>query len=112
MAGGMNPPEDGITPEASEKTKKQWQLNALILAGVFLLSYVLPPAYKAFAPVLFVIPFIINVVKKIRQVGEKSDNPSQDRTYSPPMPDQIPSPEPYTYKPKDPKDPRRYKPIG
>jgi hypothetical protein len=108
----MNTSEGEVNPEASEKNKKQWQLNALILAGVFLLSVVLPPAYKILAPFLFVIPFIINVVNKIRQVEEKSGNSPQDQTHSPPMPDQIPSPEPYTYKPKDPKDPRRYKPIG
>ena len=112
MAEKLNASEDDIAPEASEKTKKQWRLNALILAGVFLLSVVLPPAYKVFAPVLFIIPVIINVVNKIRQAGEKSGNPPQDRTDSPSMPNQIPPVEPYTYTPKDPKDPRRYKPIG
>jgi hypothetical protein len=28
------------------------------------------------------------------------------------VPDGTPSIEPYSYKPKDPKDPRKYKPIG
>jgi len=112
MAGEMNPSEDDIAPETSEKAKKQWRLNALILAGVFLLGAVLPSEYKAFAPILFVIPFIIGIVNKIRQAGENPENPSQDHTYSPSMSDRIPSSEPYSYKPKDPKDPRRYKPIG
>ena len=112
MVEGRNPSEDDLTPEASEKTKKQWRLNALILAGVFLLSAVLPPKYKAFVPFLFVIPIIIAVVNKIRQVSEKSESPSHYPTDSPHMPDRITSHEPYTYEPKDPKDPRRYKPIG
>ena len=108
----MNPYEDGVDSEESEKTKKQWGLNVLILAGVFLLSAVLPSEYKAFAPALFIIPLIAGIVKKIRRSGENPENPSQDNTYSPPIPDRIPTHEPYSYTPKDPKDPRRYKPIG
>lgn len=108
----MNPSEDDISPEARKKAKMQLRLNALILGGVFLLGVVLPPAYKAFAPLLFVIPFIVSVVNKIRQVNEKSGNPPRDQSSSPPMLNSTPSLEPYSSKPKDPKDPRRYKPIG
>ena len=104
--------EDDITPESLEKAKKQGKLGALILVGVLLLSIVLPPKYKAFAPVLFVVPFVMNVVNKIRQAREKSQNPLQEQPHSPPVSEKIPSLEPYSYKPKDPKDPRKYKPIG
>ncbi len=112
MAGETNPLKNDNPPETSEKVKKQWQLNTLILAGVFLLSVVLPPEYKAFAPLLFVIPFIINVANKIRQADKAPENPSLDHTYTTPASDRISAHEPYTYKPKNPKDPRKYKPIG
>jgi hypothetical protein len=104
--------EEDPNPKPSEKDKKQWRLNALILAGVVLLSAVLPPEYKAFAPVLFLVPVIVGVVKKIRRFGENSGNVTQDQTYSPPVYEDTTSHEPYSHTPKDPKDPRRYKPIG
>ena len=104
--------KEDINPKASEKDKKQWRLNALILAGVILLSAVLPPEYKVFAPVLFLIPVIVSVVNKIRQFGDNSGNATQDQTYSPPVYEDTSALEPYSYEPKDPKDPRRYKPIG
>ena len=112
MAAGINSSKDKDPSEDVGPAKKRSHLNVLILAGVFLLGVVLPPAYKAFAPLLFLIPIIIAVVKKVRQAGEKRGNPPLDQTYAPPVPDQIPSSEPYTYEPKDPKDLRRYKPIG
>jgi hypothetical protein len=76
------------------------------------LSILLPPKYKAFAPVLFIVPFAMNVVNRIRKMREKSQDPLQEQTHSQSVSDGIPSPEPYSYKPKDPKDPRKYKPIG
>lgn len=112
MGEDMNPSEGEITPEAVEKAKKRWPLNALILAGVFLLGAVLPPDYKVFAPVLFVIPFIINLTDKMRHAGEEPEHPSIGQTYSPPVPGPMTSHEPYSYTPKDPNDPRKYKPIG
>ena len=114
MLGGINTSKGNTSPESSEKAKKRWLLNVLILAGIFLLSVVLPPDYKVFAPLLFIIPFIINAADKIRQAAETPENSPGNRTYSPsmPRPDRMSSPEPYTYKPKDSKDPRRYKPIG
>lgn len=112
MVLGKNFSKDNISPEAAEKAKKQRVLNAVILAAVLLLGAVLPPDYKVFAPLLFVIPFILGVLNKIRQAGVNLPNPAGERTDSPPRPNRIPSPEPYAYKPRDPKDPRRYKPIG
>jgi hypothetical protein len=112
MAGKMNPSEKDITPEAAEKARKRSLLNALVLGGVFLLGAMLPSNYKAFAPLLFLIPLILNVADKIRHAGDISGTPPSDRTYSPPGTGRISSLEPYSYKPRDPKDPRRYKPIG
>lgn len=109
----MNSPEDDdAPPEAREVAKKRSRLNTLILALVFVLGIALPQPYKAFAPILFLIPLVIAVMNKVRQAGEKSGTPLPNQTYSPPMPDQNHSVEPYSYTPKDPKDPRRYKPIG
>ncbi len=112
MAGEKDLFGNDNTPDAPEKTRKPWQLNALILAGVFLLGALLPLEYKAYAPLLFVVPFIVNIAKKIRRDSEDSANRPRDYNYSPPMADHVPSPEPYSYKPKNPKDPRKYKPIG
>jgi len=98
---------------ASDKTKKNWQLNALILAGVFLLSVVLPPEYKGFAPLLFLVPFIINVASKIRRAEENPFHSSRQAAPPPQIPGHPMRPtEPYSYKQKNPKDPRKYKPIG
>ena len=106
-------PAEDTENESSEENKKQWKLNSLILAIVFALSVLLPAEYKAFAPLLFLIPFIIKATNKIRQSGENPEHPSPDQPSYPSMPDhRMTIPEPYSYKPKDPKDPRKYKPIG
>ncbi len=107
--------EEKSSPEAVEAAKRQSRLNLLILGGVFLLGVLLPQEYKAFAPLLFIIPVIVAVVQKVRRSGERPGGapphpPQHD--YSPPMHDSMPSGDFYGYEPKDPKDPRRYKPIG
>ena len=102
-----------LTTKAGDKSKKRSQiLHAWILTGIFLFGILLPPGYKIFAPLLFIIPSIIDVVNKARMAGETSRLPLRDQTYTPPMPSRIPSLDPYTAMPKNPKDPRRYKPIG
>jgi hypothetical protein len=102
----------GTTKPVDQAKKRLRVLDVLSAVGVFLLGLYLPRAYKVFAPFLFVIPVIITAVNKARLSSIKHGNPIQDKTNSPPMPPRIPSPEPYTEMPKDPKDPRRYKPIG
>jgi len=101
------------TTEAVDAAKKPSHLiNALIVVGLFLLGIVLPPAYKVFKPFLFVIPSIIAVANKTLLAGKGHRNLLGDQTCSPPMPGRIPSLESYADVPKDPKDPRRYRPIG
>jgi hypothetical protein len=112
MAGAKDPSGDKISPEASEENRRRRLLNFLSWAGVIALGAILPPKYKGLAPLLLLIPVILNVVYKIRQSGEVPGIPPGNRTYSPSTPQQTSSHEPYTYKPKDPKDPRNYKPIG
>lgn len=97
------------TTEVVDAAKKRHLIDALTVVGIFLLGIVLSPSYKAFVPFLFVIPVIFALVNKVRQAGGNWGSPPRGRTYSPP--DGAPSPEPYTYKPKDSRDPRRYKPI-
>jgi hypothetical protein len=109
----MNYPEDnGAHPDKKEAAKKVSHLNTLILAAVFLLGLVLPSTYKILAPFLFLVPWIISLVNKARKAGEISGSPSPAKAYSPSVHDQSQSVDPYSFTPKDPKDPRRYKPIG
>ena len=103
--------EDNASPEAVEAKKKRALLNGVIVALIFLLSVVLPPRYKGFAPLLFLIPFILAVVSKVRQAGEKRGDSMSAQIPPPTLPDHNHSVEPYSYTPRDPKDPRRYKPI-
>jgi len=98
-------------PEAAQADKKRLRLNALIILLIpVLVGVVLPRPYRGLAPFLFLIPLVISLVNKFRKADEKSGNSPPNQTY--PMPHQDHSVEPYFYAPKDPKDPRRYKPIG
>jgi hypothetical protein len=95
--------------EAAEESKKRARLIALAILLIPVLAAVLPLPYKAFVPFLFLIPLFMSLANKFRKGVEKSGNalPAQ----SPSMPDKDHYVEPYFYEPKDPKDPRRYKPI-
>lgn len=112
MAEEPRPADSDGAPDAPEKSKNQWKLNTLILAGVLLLSAVLPREYRAYAPLLFVVPFIIGVANKMRQAGENPSGLSSNPTHAPGAHDGADPQEPYSYRPKDPGDPRKYKPIG
>jgi hypothetical protein len=113
MKQGLNPLEEQRDREKKEKAKKRSRLNGILLACVFLLSIFLPRAYKAFAPFLLLIPIVWEIVIKMRQSGKiPSDIPHRETHTTPPAPDYASPAEPYYHKPKDPKDPRRYKPIG
>jgi len=98
------------TTEVVGAAKKRHLIDALTVVGIFLLGILLPPSYKAFVPFLFVIPAIFALANKVRQAGGNWGSPQRGRTYPPP--DGFPSHELYTYKPKDSRNPRRYKPIG
>ena len=99
MGSRMKPFENNTQREKKEKDKKRSaQLDVLIWVYLTLLSFVgLPKTYKVFAPLLLSVPVILKVVNKIRQSSESSDQTAPSELYY--------------YKPKDPKDPRRYKPI-
>ncbi len=104
--------ENGIPSKGGEAAKKKSYLNFLALAAVFLFGIVLPPKYKAFAPIFLLIPFIVSVVEKARRLSGKEDPAAPDRGDEPRTHLPAPSGEPFSCEPKDPRDPRRYKPIG
>jgi hypothetical protein len=109
----MSTSEGKESPPATREEAKRWaRLNTLFLMVAFLLGFVLPPRYRIFVPFLFVIPLILSIVSKVRQAAAKNEIPAPNQTYSPPMPNEGNSVDPYSYTPKDPKDPRHYKPIG
>lgn len=110
MALEIHPTGDEAVSKARDK-KKRWQINALILGGVFLLGAVLPPRYKGLSPLLFLLPAVLNSLNR-RRGGVQPENPQPNRSYSPYVPRPTPSADPYSYKPQDAKDPRKYKPIG
>lgn len=83
-----------ISQEELERQKARVRINALVLALVMILALVAPPPWNLFAPVVFVVPLIYSLVTRLRSARAPSTQ------------------EPYEYRPKDPKDPRRYKPIG
>ncbi len=108
--GASNPaPQDDLPPESIEARKRQARLNALTLVGVLLLGAILPQPYRIFSPFLFAIPLIISVIDRIRRARSGAPTGS---SYSPPAPGEAPRSDPYSFTPRDPKDPRRYRPIG
>ncbi len=82
-----------------------------MLGVVFLLITLAPPPWNTYAPALLIIPFIYALVGRLRRAARSSNaEPSAGRPSAPGgRPTVI---EPFSYTPKDPKDPRRYKPIG
>jgi hypothetical protein len=86
---------DQISGEKGAGARRRSGLNALLVGAVLLFTMVAPPEWRVYAPLLFLIPLLANVVTKLR-----------GRNAGPTHPD------PYSHSPKDPKDPRRYKPIG
>ena len=103
---------DDLPPEAVEAAKKRSRINALILGAVFLLLTFGPRPWNAYAPVLFLIPLIYALVSRMRAGSTMQGPYSIPSSPTPPQGVDSPGAEPYSYTPRDPKDPRRDKPIG
>ncbi len=103
---------DDLPPEAVEAAKKRSRINALTLAAVFLLLTFAPRPWNVYAPVLFLIPVIYALVGRIRAASTIPGPSSTPLPSAPPPGSDAPVTDPYSYTPRDPKDPRRYKPIG
>ncbi len=106
---------DDLPQELIARSRDKSRMNAIILVTVFLLGVILPVAslasspWNILAPVLALFPFFHLVTQRIRKV--RASTHSQQKTATPSA-DSPPGMEPYCWIPKDPRDPRRYKPIG
>ena len=109
-SGAFKLPDD-LPAEVIEARKRQTRLNALTLAAVLLLGAILPAPYSSFTPCLFMIPLLFALLNRIRQARTEAET-ATDRSSPRPERKDAPVVEPYSITPKDPKDPRRYKPIG
>ena len=94
--------EDDLTRDMIMSARKRTRLNAVILLLVFALLSFAPQPWAAFAPLLLVVPLLHAALARMRRLP------------SPPRPPGAGDscPDPYTCEPRDPKDPRRYRPIG
>lgn len=103
-----SPDKEDLTREAVDAAKKKTRINALVLAAVFLLSALAPYPWNAYAPLLILIPLVYSVVNRVKKNGSLREpqalgsNQEGVEAFR----------EPYGSEPRDPKDPRRYKPIG
>jgi hypothetical protein len=102
---------EDLPKEEIEASKQRNRINALVLAGALAIITLAPDPYRLFAPLLFLIPVILSLVNHLR----KSSNGSPAQTASFPPQKEMPKSgvsDPYSYTPRDPRDPRRYRPIG
>jgi hypothetical protein len=98
---------DDLTADEVAQSRRKARINGLIFAAVLLLGVVAPPPWNMYAPVLLLIPIVLGLLDRLRRLTIQGDS-AEHR----PARDDAPAAEPYAYTPKDPKDPRRYKPIG
>ena len=102
--------QDDLTPEEVAAAKRKSRLNALILGVVFLLISFAPRPWNAYAPLLFIIPLIYSLANKFRAASSVPRLPGSSPGQTPKMGSE--NRDPYSYTPRDPDDPRKYKPIG
>jgi hypothetical protein len=87
--------EDGDLPrEEIAQAKMRARINALALLLVLLLTTIAPYPWSLSALLIILFLPLYALVRKVRSRNSPTAG------------------EPYSYVPKDPKDPRRYKPIG
>ncbi len=103
-------PNDDLPPQDVEAAKRKSRLNALVLGLVFLLVTIAPYPWNLLSPVLLLVPLIYSVIDRMRRAPASTGSVSGRSA----LPQRMGAPdlEPYSSVPKDPKDPRRYKPIG
>ena len=113
MAGDSsdrNEVSEELTAEEVAAAKRRSRMSSLTLMLIFLLAALAPQPWREYAPALLLIPIFYSLYNRLH----RKTGPS-DRTRIPepqhPTPDTSAS-DPYSSTPRDPKDPRRYKPIG
>ena len=102
---------EDLPKEEVEASKRRSRINALILAATFIIITLAPDPYRLFAPLLFLIPVILTLVNRVRKASNEPTLQARDLPAQTSIPKQNGS-DPYSYTPRDPQDPRRYKPIG
>jgi hypothetical protein len=95
--------EDDLTEDMIVSSRKRTRANAVVLLLVFALLTFAPQPWAAFAPLLLLIPLLHAILARARRGSTTSGStrPSEPDSH----------PEPYSVKPRDPEDPRRYRPI-
>ena len=111
LTSNPEPETEDLPEEEVLSAKRSSRINALILAAVFVVMTLAPDPYKLFAPLLFLIPALLWVFSRLHKSSGGPTLRSRDLPAPPPMP-KPDGADPFSYTPKDPKDPRRYKPIG
>jgi hypothetical protein len=101
-----NDRSEGIAQEAIAARKRRSRINGVTLALVFLVSALAPPRWRLFAPLLFLLPLLYSLLSRLRGASIESDRPVTREIDA-----ETPAAEPYSCTPRDPNDPRRYKPI-
>jgi hypothetical protein len=95
--------EDDLTEDMIASARKRTRVNAVVLLAVFALLSFAPQPWAMFAPLLLIIPLLHAAAGRRRRSPSSPDTPPAAR--------EGPPPEPYSQEPRDPKDPRRYRPI-
>ena len=102
------PDSDDLSAEDLAESKRRTRINALAMFLFFLVSALLPRRWKLLAPLVLLIPLIYRAVARMRNNSKSPLESGESLSHIP----AAPVNEPYSYTPSDPKDPRRYKPIG
>jgi len=105
----VGPSEESSSEEESFKDKRQSRINLLVFGLVFLLVMMAPHPWNTYAPLLFLLPLIYSMLNKLKQKAGAEEEVQDSRL--PRSRESYARAEPYTEKPRDPKDPRRYRPI-
>lgn len=98
---------DDLPREDIEAKRRRMRINALALLLIFVLSLVMPYPWNSYAPLLIIVPAVYGLLARFRK------DPSS-RTAAKEAGSRLngSSLEPYARKPKDPNDPRKYRPLG
>lgn len=96
--------EDDLTEDMIVSSRRRTRMNAVVLLLVFGLLTFAPQPWAVLAPLLLLIPLLQGVMNRMRR-----GSPADGRVHPPEAGSRA---EPYSLEPRDPEDPRRYRPIG
>jgi hypothetical protein len=105
--------EDGLersSEKESTKDKRQSRINALVFGLVFLLVAIAPYPWNSYAPLLFLLPLIYSILNKLKQKSGAEEGVQDSQLTG--SRESNTRRQPYSQRPRDPKDPRKYRPIN